>query len=347
MRFSGDPVEPEPAHQLIFDVLAGSGALLADWSCPQLKNRHLKGRRSRSDWGTGAVADAGLGRDGRRSARIEGIRLDGKVASATVQTGPAQVELIGGLAFTTTRGCPTQFVFDGAVIRFTLASVGGITATGVRAVLRDVTVSGDRTQNLVLPAMDVTHRLHGEIRDEPEVWRGEITLQFHDQAADVIAQTVSGAGRRYSIDLTSGHYRVRAGLASPVGGFLRTYEVGTVPIEGDLQWDIELESTATAVATDPAPRATDSALEQNFPYPLNPSTVIRYQLSASARVELAIYNLLGQRVVTLVDAAREAGTHVARLDGRDDSGRDHGSGVYLCRLRVANHVQTRRLVMLR
>ena len=218
--------------------------------------------------------------------------------------------------------------------------------TGVGAVLKGVALSGDRTQHLVLPAMEVAHRLYGEIRDEPEVWRGEITLQFYDEDTNVLAQATSGAQRGYSIHLPPGQYRVRAGLTGPVGGFQRIYGVGTVPVERDLQWDIELSSEVTAVEAAGANRPPDYVLGQNF-NPFNPSTVIRYQLPESARVELAIYNLLGQKVATIVDEVREAGTHVARWDGRDEEGREVATGVYLYRLTAGSYQRTRRLVLLR
>ena len=71
----------------------------------------------------------------------------------------------------------------------------------------------------------------------------------------------------------------------------------------------------------------DFALEQNRPNPFNSSTVIRFVLPASDRVELAVYNLAGQRVATLVKGAREAGVYAVRWDGRDTSGQALASGV--------------------
>ena len=68
-------------------------------------------------------------------------------------------------------------------------------------------------------------------------------------------------------------------------------------------------------------------LRQNYPNPFNPSTVIPYELPAAARVRLEVFNLLGQRVATLVDEERPAGSHTARWDGTDSAGRAVGAGV--------------------
>ena len=70
-------------------------------------------------------------------------------------------------------------------------------------------------------------------------------------------------------------------------------------------------------------------LDQNYPNPFNSATVIRFALPTAAGVDLAIFNLAGQRVAMLVEGAREAGTYTVRWDGRDDDGRALASGVYV------------------
>ena len=81
-----------------------------------------------------------------------------------------------------------------------------------------------------------------------------------------------------------------------------------------------------------APLPARLRLGQNFPNPFNPSTIIPYQLPAATRVRLEVFNILGQRVATLVDGERPAGFHTATWNGTDASGRGVGSGVYLYRL---------------
>ena len=90
------------------------------------------------------------------------------------------------------------------------------------------------------------------------------------------------------------------------------------------------------------------ALEQNFPNPFNPETTIRFALVQGEKIELAVYNLVGQKVATLAADVRQAGTYVLRWDGRDDAGRQLASGVYLYRLQAGRGmVETRKLVLVR
>ena len=87
------------------------------------------------------------------------------------------------------------------------------------------------------------------------------------------------------------------------------------------------------------------ALGQNYPNPFNPSTIIPYQLPTSAHVRLEVFNLLGQRLATLVDAERSAGAHMAQWDGTDAAGRAVGAGVYIYRLSGVGVSVSRRMVL--
>ena len=88
-------------------------------------------------------------------------------------------------------------------------------------------------------------------------------------------------------------------------------------------------------------------LRQNYPNPFNSATAIPFSLPQSGQVELAVYNLAGQKVVTLASGRREAGTHVVRWDSAADDGRPLASGVYLYRLKTGERTATRRLLLLR
>jgi subtilisin family serine protease len=92
-----------------------------------------------------------------------------------------------------------------------------------------------------------------------------------------------------------------------------------------------------------------SLLAQNAPNPFNPVTAIRFTVpgSGSTPVTLAIFDLHGRRVRTLVDAPCAAGTHTAIWDGRNEQGRPAASGVYAYELIVAGRREARRMVLVK
>ena len=88
------------------------------------------------------------------------------------------------------------------------------------------------------------------------------------------------------------------------------------------------------------------ALGPNYPNPFNPSTIIPYQLASPSRVRLEVFNVLGQRVATLVDEEQAAGSYRARWDGTDAAGSAAAAGVYIYRLTVADAHWTSKMVLL-
>ncbi len=91
---------------------------------------------------------------------------------------------------------------------------------------------------------------------------------------------------------------------------------------------------------------SEVGLGPNYPNPFNPSTLIPYQLAATSPVRLEVFNVLGQRVATLVDEEQSAGSYRARWDGTDAAGRAAASGVYIYRLTVAGAHWTGKMVLI-
>ena len=84
----------------------------------------------------------------------------------------------------------------------------------------------------------------------------------------------------------------------------------------------------------------DFALFQNYPNPFNPETTISYNLPKQGEVNIKIYNLMGQEVLTLVDKQQAAGRHQAKWRASHLP-----SGIYICRLRTAEFTATRKLIL--
>lgn len=89
------------------------------------------------------------------------------------------------------------------------------------------------------------------------------------------------------------------------------------------------------------------ALGQNFPNPFNPSTEIRFRLTAPAEAELAVYNIVGQKVKTLAHGVFPAGEHSVIWDGKDEGGISLPSGVYFYRLLSGKLAETRKMVLIK
>ncbi len=100
---------------------------------------------------------------------------------------------------------------------------------------------------------------------------------------------------------------------------------------------------------DPALVPEDFALFQNHPNPFNPQTVIEFvnPQSRSVHVSLDIFNVLGQRVRTLVDGDVAPGRHRIVWDGRDDNGHWAATGVYFYRLKTATFTASRKMLLLK
>ena len=91
----------------------------------------------------------------------------------------------------------------------------------------------------------------------------------------------------------------------------------------------------------------DFGLSQNYPNPFNPSTSISYSLREPGPVQLTVYNVFGRAVRTLVDRHEEPGTRTVTWNGKDDSGKDVASGIYLYRLQSADGTQSRVMTLVR
>ena len=104
-------------------------------------------------------------------------------------------------------------------------------------------------------------------------------------------------------------------------------------------------TTVEAAVADDLPAT--SGLDPNHPNPFNGSTQISYRLAAPGPVRLAIYNVLGQPVRTLVDESQTAGFYQVSWDARDHRGSTVAAGVYLMRLHYPDGVRTRRLLYLK
>ena len=136
-----------------------------------------------------------------------------------------------------------------------------------------------------------------------------------------------------------------------------SFEIDSARISGYLKGVAYIADLVLIATTPPIDTAVREAqvgtrpaafhLAQNFPNPFNQSTVIRIDLVARAEVELAVYNIAGQKVATLAQGPYPSGAYTFTWDGRNAQGAELASGVYCYRLRANGREQTRKLLLLR
>lgn len=83
-------------------------------------------------------------------------------------------------------------------------------------------------------------------------------------------------------------------------------------------------------------------LNQNYPNPFNPTTTLNFELSISANVEMAVYNMLGQRVATLAEGSYSAGSHSVVWDASNV-----GSGIYIAQLKIGDTMLQQKMTLIK
>lgn len=88
-------------------------------------------------------------------------------------------------------------------------------------------------------------------------------------------------------------------------------------------------------------------VSQNFPNPFNPITKIRYGIPQAEKVEIHIYNTLGQKVKTLVSELKKAGFYTVVWDGTNNANQTAASGIYIYTLKAGKHRAIKKMILLK
>ena len=105
--------------------------------------------------------------------------------------------------------------------------------------------------------------------------------------------------------------------------------------------------SVTSTSTDRHMLPEGYALKQNYPNPFSRRTIIEYEMGQTGHALVQVFDLLGRRVATLVNADMPSGVHQIEWDGRTDNGAVAASGVYFYRMQVAGAQKTRSMVVVR
>ncbi len=124
---------------------------------------------------------------------------------------------------------------------------------------------------------------------------------------------------------------------------------GTLIINSDdpnaLVNTIPLYGTGQPVANDDPVAVMVTSLKGCYPNPFNPATTISFSIKEKTPVELIIYNILGQKVRTLVNQPLEKGEHSVVWNGTDNKGRPVASGIYFYRMKAGKYTETQKMIL--
>ncbi len=119
------------------------------------------------------------------------------------------------------------------------------------------------------------------------------------------------------------------------------YRLKQIDLTGAAHYTDAVDPMAvTGVAIRPMP--TVYSLSQNYPNPFNPSTVIEFGLPKDSHVTLEVYNVIGQKVMTLVNDVEQAGYHSVKMDGTNLA-----SGMYIYRLATGQQTFVKKLLLMK
>ncbi|KPL15904.1 MAG: hypothetical protein AMS26_06345, partial [Bacteroides sp. SM23_62] len=123
---------------------------------------------------------------------------------------------------------------------------------------------------------------------------------------------------------------------------------------GNSQWSDSADYTDVELPADQKDMLSGFSLSQNYPNPFNPTTTIRYTVYGSQFIvhsplptALIVYNILGQKVRSLVDEVKLPGEYKVIWDGKDDKGNSVSSGIYFYKLKSGDFVQVKKMLLLR
>jgi cyclomaltodextrinase len=180
-----------------------------------------------------------------------------------------------------------------------------------------------------------------------------------DSLSAFVAHNFTGGSVTFSTSIDTSAFRIKGGVTYYFNDVLNgTYYQITSSSARNLKLTLPPNSSAVLIlartpfvtSVQGQPQVPISfSLEQNYPNPFNPTTTIQFSLAGngSLLVKLEVYNIMGQKVKTILDESRAPGFYRVLWDGRNDFGRQVASGMYFYKLQSRDFVQTKKMILLK
>ena len=195
--------------------------------------------------------------------------------------------------------------------------------------------------------------VYSTVQQDAVLWVGsDDGIKIWLNGEEVMSEALTGSHRiaedRVPVTLQQGENRLLLKVKNDLG----SYAFSLLVTDGDgdtspgIYYHTDMPVNTAVTSTEAASLPESSVLDQNYPNPFNSGTTIRFSLSESGQVDLSVYNLQGQKVATLEQSMRSAGTYDVRWRGTDDSGHVLASGTYLYKLQTSSYTETRKMLLI-
>lgn len=172
---------------------------------------------------------------------------------------------------------------------------------------------------------------------------------------NVFGQRLNSSGKRFGDNFIVGSPPIGTHQLSPRLSFKDNllYITWADDREAEIGGNLDIYATildynnVLSVSSNEANPIEEFELEQNYPNPFNPETVINYHLKKNSKVELDIFNSLGQKIYTLINQVQNKGTYKVIWNGKNNSQMSVSTGVYFYRLKTDDFINTKKMILIR
>ncbi len=158
-----------------------------------------------------------------------------------------------------------------------------------------------------------------------------------------IVYTGTGSNRIFLISSNTGFGISSVTVDGVSQGVIAAYTFSNITSNHSISVSFELQTNSPEDDLSPQ----NYVLFQNYPNPFNPLTNIKFELKKKEDVNLTVFDLSGQKVKTLINDTRSAGSYCAVWDGTSDFGQKVSSGLYICTLKAGNFSQAKKMVFMK
>ncbi len=181
--------------------------------------------------------------------------------------------------------------------------------------------------------------------------------RLSDTLSTVVLSNFTGGSTQFYFNIDSLNLKIKPGTQYYFNDVLNN---AVYPVNSNSHMEMTLPGYGSAIlvfadkpfitsVNDNYNKPLTYSLDQNYPNPFNPTTTIRYSIGGqgTAPVKIIVYNVLGQKIRTLVNDVKAPGYYQVLWNGRNNAGEEVSSGVYFYLLKVNNFIQTKKMLLLK